>query len=303
MVFKHALSAYKKRIERRDETMKLLSFEVDGSPSFGAWIDNGIVNLKPRLNHKFADLLSVLQAGALAEIATVLEGAKPDFTADGITFLPVIPKPPKIICIGINYEEHRTEIQREPTAKPPVFARFSNSQLGHSGVIPVPPESEKLDYEGEIAVVIGKAGRRIALDRVWEHIAGYAPYNDASVRDWQGHTHQWTPGKNFWHTGAFGPWMSTADEFGDDPLFHLSTRLNGVEVQRATSRQMIFSIAELITYCSTFTALEPGDVIVTGTPGGVGVRRKPQLFMKHGDVVEVEISEIGVLRNVVETET
>ncbi len=282
--------------------MKLLSFEVEGAQRFGVWVEGGVIDLTQRLGGKFPDLLSVLEAGALQEVAAAVEGAKPDFTPEQITFLPVIPNPPKIICIGINYEEHRSETQREPTLKPPVFGRFSNSQVGHQGVIPLPPESEKLDYEGEIAVIIGKGGRRIPSDQVWKHVAGYAPYNDASVRDWQGHTQQWTPGKNFWHTGGFGPWMSTADEFGDDPELHLSTRLNGVEVQRATSRQMIFSIAELITYCSTFTELEPGDVIVTGTPGGVGVRRKPQLFMKHGDVVEVEISEIGVLRNVIEKE-
>jgi 2-keto-4-pentenoate hydratase/2-oxohepta-3-ene-1,7-dioic acid hydratase in catechol pathway len=282
--------------------MKLLSFEVDGSPKFGAWVNGGVVDLTQRLAGKFPDLLSVLQAGALPNAAEALEGAEPDFTLEQITFLPVIPSPPKIICIGVNYEEHRSEIGREPTLKPPVFGRFSNSQVGHLGVIPLPPESVKLDYEGEIAVIIGKAGRRISSDQVWEHIAGYAPYNDASVRDWQGHTHQWTPGKNFLHTGGFGPWMSTADEFGKDPELHLSTRLNGLEVQRATSRQMIFSIAELVTYCSTFTQLEPGDVIVTGTPGGVGARRNPQLFMKDGDVVEVEIAEIGVLRNVIATE-
>ncbi len=282
--------------------MKLLSFEVDGSPKFGAWVNGGVVDLTRRLAGKFPDLLSVLQAGALPKVAEALEGAEPDFTLEQITFMPVIPSPPKIICIGVNYEEHRSEIGREPTLKPPVFGRFSNSQVGHLGTIALPPESVKLDYEGEIAVIIGKAGRRIAGDQVWEHIAGYAPYNDASVRDWQGHTHQWTPGKNFLHTGGFGPWMSTADEFGNDPELHLSTRLNGLEVQRATSRQMIFSIAELVTYCSTFTQLEPGDVIVTGTPGGVGARRNPQLFMKHGDVVEVEIAEIGVLRNVIANE-
>lgn len=282
--------------------MKLLSFEVEGSQRFGVWVEGGVVDLTQRLGGKFPDLLSVLQADALPEIAAAIEGVQPDFAPEAIVFLPVIPRPPKIICIGINYEEHRSEIGREPSLKPPVFARFSNSQVGHLGAIPLPPESEKLDYEGEIAVIVGKAGRRIPTDQVWKHVAGYAPYNDASVRDWQGHTHQWTPGKNFLRTGGFGPWMSTADEFGDDPELHLSTRLNGVEVQRATSRQMIFSIAELIAYCSTFTELEPGDVIVTGTPGGVGVRRKPPLFMKHGDVVEVEISEIGVLRNVIERE-
>ncbi|WP_426191356.1 fumarylacetoacetate hydrolase family protein [Massilia sp. DWR3-1-1] len=282
--------------------MKLLSFEIAGTPKFGVWVDGGVIDMTQRLAGKYPDLLSVLQAGALAEIAAAARHGTPDYSADSIGFLPVIPNPPKIICIGINYEEHRSEIGREPSLKPPVFARFANSQVGHLGAIVLPPESEKLDYEGEIAVIIGKGGRRIAPDRVWGHIAGYAPYNDGSVRDWQGHTHQWTPGKNFVHTGGFGPWMSTADEFGPDPELHLSTRLNGVEVQRASSRQMIFSIAELIAYCSTFTELEPGDVIVTGTPGGVGARRKPQLFMRHGDVVEVEISQIGVLRNVIERE-
>lgn len=282
--------------------MKLLSFEVDGSQRFGAWVEGGVVDLTQRLGGQFPDLLSVLQADALPKVAEALKDAKPDFAPEHIKFLPVIPNPPKIICVGINYEEHRSETQREPTLKPPIFGRFSNSQVAHLGVIPLPPEIEKLDYEGEIAVIIGKAGRRIPSDQVWKHVAGYAPYNDASVREWQGHTHQWTPGKNFLHTGGFGPWMSTADEFGDDPELHLSTRLNGLEVQKATSRQMIFSIAELITYCSTFTELVPGDVIVTGTPGGVGARRKPPLFMKHGDVVEVEISEIGVLRNVIERE-
>jgi 2-keto-4-pentenoate hydratase/2-oxohepta-3-ene-1,7-dioic acid hydratase in catechol pathway len=282
--------------------MKLLSFEVGGSRKFGAWVDGGIVDLSRRVGGKYPDLLAVLQAGALAELATALKDAKPDVDAASVKFLPVIPNPPKIICIGINYVDHRTETGRDPTARPPVFARFANSQVGHLGAILHPAETQKLDYEGEIAVIIGKPGRRIPKDKVWGHVAAYAPYNDGSVREWQGHTHQWTPGKNFLHTGGFGPWMSTADEFGDDPELHLCTRLNGVEVQRATSRQMIFSIAELIEYCSTFTELEAGDVIVTGTPGGVGARRNPPLFMKPGDVVEVEISEIGVLRNVIEKE-
>lgn len=282
--------------------MKLLSFQVQQQSSFGAWVDGGVVDLKRRVGEKYPDLVSVLRANALGEVAGVLKGAKPDYSEEQVTYLPVIPNPPKIICIGVNYEEHRAEIGRDPSLKPAVFARFANTQVGHKGVIPRPPETEKFDYEGEIAVIIGKAGRRIPQDSVWDHIAGYAPYNDATVRDWQGHTHQWTPGKNFYHTGGFGPWMSTRDEFPDNPELHLMTRLNGVEVQRATSRQMIFSIAEIINYCSTFTALEPGDVIVTGTPGGVGARRKPPLFMKDGDVIEVEITEIGVLRNFIEDE-
>jgi 2-keto-4-pentenoate hydratase/2-oxohepta-3-ene-1,7-dioic acid hydratase in catechol pathway len=160
-----------------------------------------------------------------------------------------------------------------------------------------PQESDDLDYEGELAVVIGKPGRRIAVAQAWHHVFGYACYNDASVRDWQRHTTQFVPGKNFERTGAFGPWLVTADEIGDPENLTLTTRLNGQEVQRATAGQMIVPIPEQIAYISTFITLLPGDVIVTGTPGGVGARRKPPLFMRPGDVVEVEIERIGILSN------
>jgi 2-keto-4-pentenoate hydratase/2-oxohepta-3-ene-1,7-dioic acid hydratase in catechol pathway len=180
------------------------------------------------------------------------------------------------------------------------FLRFADSQVGHDQPIERPPESERLDFEGEIAVVIGKPGRRIAEADVWQHIAGYACYNDASVRDWQLHTSQWCPGKNFYRTGAFGPWLVTADEIPADTTLTLVTRLNGAEVQRATTDMLLHPIPRLIAYASTVAPLRAGDVIVTGTPGGVGAKRKPPLWMKHGDVVEVEVDRIGVLRNVVQ---
>jgi 2-keto-4-pentenoate hydratase/2-oxohepta-3-ene-1,7-dioic acid hydratase in catechol pathway len=281
--------------------MKLLSFRAGGEASFGAFVGGRVVDLKNSLQRKYADLRHVLSAGALGELERAAAIGK-SYALDEIEFLPVIPNPPKIICIGINYETHRSETGKDPSAKPWVFARFPNSQVGHGAPLLVPRESTKFDYEGEIAVIIGKAGRRILKEAAWEHIAGYAPYNDGSVRDWQRHTPQWTPGKNFFRSGGFGPWMATRGEIADNAELHLVTRLNGMEVQRATSHEMIFSIPQLIEYCSTFTELEPADVIVTGTPGGIGAKREPPLFMKEGDVVEVEIAEIGTLRNPVKSE-
>jgi 2-keto-4-pentenoate hydratase/2-oxohepta-3-ene-1,7-dioic acid hydratase in catechol pathway len=184
-----------------------------------------------------------------------------------------------------------------------VFGRFANSQIGHLADIIRPTLSHDLDYEGELAVIIGKPGRHIARADAWSHIAGYACYNEGSVRDFQRHTHQFTPGKNFPGTGAFGPWMMTPDELGDVTPLRLQTRLNGEIVQDATIDQMIFDIPRQIEYCSSFTRLEPGDVIATGTPGGVGSRRTPPLWLKPGDIVEVEIDRLGILRNGVADET
>ena len=213
-----------------------------------------------------------------------------------------IARPHQILCIGLNYENHRKETGRDEVANPTVFGRFANSQTGHLSSIVRPKVSTDLDYEGELALVIGKGGRYIQRKDAWGHIAGYACYNEGSVRDYQRHTHQFTPGKNFPNTGAFGPWMVTPDEAGDLGPLRLQTRLNGQVVQDTTISQMIFDIPRQIEYCSAFTRLEPGDVIVTGTPGGVGSRRTPPLWMKPGDVVEVEIDRIGLLRNSVADE-
>ncbi|AON53729.1 fumarylacetoacetate hydrolase family protein [Herbaspirillum seropedicae] len=282
--------------------MKLLSFRIGGEATFGAVVDGRALDLKKSLNGKYADLLAALQAGALVELEEAVSRGGLTYDLNEIEFLPVIPNPPKIICIGINYETHRSETGKDLSAKPWVFGRFANSQVGHGQPLIAPLESTRFDYEGEIAVIIGKRGRRISQAASWEHIAGYAPYNDGSVRDWQRHTPQWVPGKNFVGSGGFGPWMATRGEIADNAELHLSTRVNGRELQRATSHEMIQSIPQIIEYCSTFTELEPGDVIVTGTPGGVGARQEPPLFMKDGDIVEIEIAEIGVLRNPVKQE-
>ena len=219
-----------------------------------------------------------------------------------ISFLPVIPNPGKIICVGLNYKDHIQETGRTDSEKPALFLRTISSQTHHLGPLMKPACSERFDYEGEVALVIGKPGRHIPQAMAMSHVAGYACYNDGSVRDWQRHTHQWTAGKNFDLAGSFGPWLATADAVSDRAETFLTTRVNGQPVQRASLAQMIFSIEELIAYISTFTCLETGDVIVTGTPGGVGDRRTPPLYLFPGDRVEVEIDGVGLLENIVRLE-
>jgi 2-keto-4-pentenoate hydratase/2-oxohepta-3-ene-1,7-dioic acid hydratase in catechol pathway len=276
--------------------MKFASFRVNGTKSWGLIDGEQAVDLGALLRDRFPDLKSAIAAGALAEVAS-LAGKAATYPLANVVWLPVIPNPDKILCIGLNYETHRVETGRSEVENPTVFGRFANSQTGHLANIIRPRVSKDLDFEGELAVIIGKPGRHIARKDAWAHIAGYACYNEGSVRDFQRHTHQFTPGKNFPDTGAFGPWMVTPDEAGDLGPLRLRTRLNGQVVQEATISQMIFDIPRQIEYCSSFTRLEPGDVIVTGTPGGVGSRRTPPLWMKPGDIVEVEIDRIGLLRN------
>jgi 2-keto-4-pentenoate hydratase/2-oxohepta-3-ene-1,7-dioic acid hydratase in catechol pathway len=276
--------------------MKFASFKINGTPSWGLIDGEAAVDLGAVWRDRFADLKSAIAAGALAEAAAAAGKAARHPLAK-ITWLPVIPNPDKILCIGLNYETHRKETGRSEVENPTVFGRFANSQTGHLANIIRPRVSTDLDYEGELAVIIGKPGRYVSRKDAFDHIAGYACYNEGSVRDYQRHTHQFTPGKNFPQTGAFGPWMVTPEEAGDLGPLRLQTRLNGEVVQDATISQMIFDISRQIEYCSSFTRLEPGDVIATGTPGGVGSRRTPPLWMKPGDIVEVEIDRIGLLRN------
>ena len=276
--------------------MKFASFTIDNTPSWGLVEGDDIADLGAVLRDRFPDLKSAIAADALTEAAAAAPGA-PRHPLAAIGFLPVIPNPDKILCIGLNYETHRKETGRTEVENPTVFGRFANSQTGHRTNIVRPRVSTDLDFEGELAIIIGKPGRYIAREDAWQHIAGYACYNDGSVRDFQRHTHQFTPGKNFPATGAFGPWLVTSDEIDDLGPLKLQTRLNGQVVQEATISQMIFDIPRQIEYCSSFTRLEPGDVIATGTPGGVGSRRTPPLWMKPGDVVEVEIDRIGLLCN------
>ncbi|MGF6674328.1 fumarylacetoacetate hydrolase family protein [Paraburkholderia tuberum] len=282
--------------------MKLASFSTHQGPSFGIVRDATVFDLGKRLGGRYADLKALIAADAFGEAAQAAEGTQGDYPLSEVTLLPVITNPGQIFCIGLNYAEHVKETNRETTEQPVIFMRVPASQVGHGQPMLRPPESQQFDYEGEIAVVIGRGGRRIAEADAWNHIAGYACYNDGSVRDWQRHTSQWGPGKNFYRTGAFGPWMVTSDEIEPNAVMTLVTRLNGQEVQRATTQMLIHGIAKQIAYLSTFTPLSPGDVIVTGTPGGVGAKRNPPLFMKPGDVTEVEVDRIGVLSNPVADE-
>lgn len=279
--------------------MKFASFTHAGKAGYGLVTEGGIVDLARRFPE--APTLRTFIVGGL-DRAAALAGAPADFALADVTLAPVIPDPDKIVCVGLNYHDHVVETGRTVTPNPMLFARYAGSQVGDGEALVKPLESDEFDYEGELAVIIGKGGRRISEADALSHVAGYACYNDASVRDWQRHTSQFMPGKTFAATGGFGPWMVSADEIGDPTRLTLATRLNGAEVQRTTVDLMITPIPTLIAYTSTILPLLPGDVIVSGTPGGVGARRTPKLFMKDGDVVEVEVSGIGVLRNPVVAE-
>ncbi|MGJ5038551.1 fumarylacetoacetate hydrolase family protein [Bradyrhizobium sp. HKCCYLRH3059] len=280
--------------------MKLVSFVIDGRAGYGAVKGDGVVDLGRRLPAK--SLRALLEADALRDAAALLTSEPPDYPLDAITFAPVIPDPGKIICVGLNYRDHVAETGRTVTEKPALFARFPTSQVGHLQPVIRPGVSDHFDYEGELALVIGKAGRHVRREDALTHIAGYSCYNEGSIRDWQRHTSQFLSGKTFDQSGAFGPWLVTADEIPDPSKLTLQTRLNGETVQRTTTDLLITDVPDLIVYCSTIMTLLPGDVIVTGTPGGVGFKRTPPLFMKPGDTVEVEISGIGALRNPVTAE-
>jgi 2-keto-4-pentenoate hydratase/2-oxohepta-3-ene-1,7-dioic acid hydratase in catechol pathway len=284
------------------DSMKLASFEVSHRASWGIVDGDSVVDVGAVFGPRCADLRSAIAAGAYAQIEQAMPTAL-RHRSTAVTWLPVVPNPSKIICIGLNYEEHRKETGRVEVAFPTVFTRFENSQTGHLQSVPLTHLSTQLDYEGELAVIIGRSGRYIAQRDAQSHVAGYACYNDISVRDWQHHTHQFAPGKNFPGTGAFGPCMVTADELEDLGSLRLQTRVNGQVMQSATFSQMIFNIPQLIEYCSNFTRLEPGDVIVTGTPGGVGAKRQPPVWLKAGDVTEVEIDGVGLLRNTIVAES
>lgn len=281
--------------------MKLASFRHNGTASWGVVGDGVIHDVGAVLRGRFPDLKSAIAAGALDAARDAAAGA-PKIALDAIEWLPVIPNPDKILCIGLNYETHRKETGRAEVGNPTIFARYANSQTGHLRPMVRPRVSTEFDYEGELAIIIGKSCRHVGKGDAFGVIAGYACYNDGSVRDFQRHTHQFTPGKNFPETGPFGPYMVTPDEVGPIGPQRIVTRVNGEVVQDATLGDMIFDIPTQIAYCSTFTRLEPGDVIATGTPGGVGAKRTPPLWLKPGDTVEVEIDRVGLLRNPVADE-
>jgi 2-keto-4-pentenoate hydratase/2-oxohepta-3-ene-1,7-dioic acid hydratase in catechol pathway len=278
--------------------MRWMSFEKAGRASYGVVVGDGVIDVGLRRPEQ-RTLKELLATGDLADAGADAVKRQPDHALKNVRYLPVITDPDKILCVGINYKAHQEETGREATSHPTIFVRFAAAQIGHDQPMVRPFESERLDYEGEIALVIGKRGRRIAAADALDYIAGFSCYNDGSVRDFQRHTTQFTPGKNFVGTGGFGPWLMTPDEVGDLSAMEVSTRLNGETMQRATASLLIFGFAEIIAYCSIFTELVPGDVIVTGTPGGVGAARNPPVFMRAGDVIEVEVKPIGVLRNTV----
>ncbi len=276
--------------------MKLATFSIDGKATWGTVSDDVVSDCGAVFQAKYPSLRRLIGANAYAEAAAAAVTAR-QYPLAAVEWLPVIPDPAKILCIGLNYEKHRVEAGRDTSQHPSVFTRFADTQVGHARDLIRPIVSQHFDYEGELAVVIGRHGRHISRDDAMDYVAGYACYNDASVRDWQRHTIQFTPGKNFPGTGAFGPYMVTADEIPDYRQLKLETRLNGNTVQAAGLDQLIFTIPVIIEYLSAFTPLAPGDVIATGTPGGVGFKREPALFMKAGDRIEVEISGVGKLVN------
>ncbi|SSW62612.1 fumarylacetoacetate hydrolase family protein [Achromobacter agilis] len=284
--------------------MKLLSFTHEGRARFGALRgQDEIVALDGQGNDS---LRAALEAGALPALARLAGTLPVTHRLDQVRLLPPIPTPEKIICVGVNYGKRNEEYRdgSAPPAYPSVFPRFPGSFVGHGEPLLRPPESEQLDYEGEIAIVIGKAGRRIAAEDAWSHIAGLTCLNEGTVRDWIKHgKFNVTQGKNFDASGSMGPWMVTADEFDPAAPLTVRTRVNGELRQQDSTDNLMFPFAELIRYISIWTALKPGDVISTGTPIGAGVRFTPPRFLKPGDVVEVEVAGIGTLSNPVADES
>jgi 2-keto-4-pentenoate hydratase/2-oxohepta-3-ene-1,7-dioic acid hydratase in catechol pathway len=286
-------------LERRE--MKFLSFRAGGKDSWGAAIGEGVVDLGKALP-RYPTLADFIGSPDLAKRDEIVASLKPTLALSEIIYLPVIPRPEKIICAVRNYFDHHQEavahgLKRELSAYPPIFLRVWRSQVGHNAPVIRPRASTNLDWEGEMAVVIGKGGRHIPEDAAMDHVAGYSIYNDVSVRDYQMHAQQIAAGKNFVGTGPFGPWLVTKDEAPDPNVLKLRTLLNGEVVQASDTSHLIFKIPRLINYASTIFDLTPGDVIATGTPGGVGFTRKPPMFLKAGDVIEVEIERLGTLRN------
>jgi 2-keto-4-pentenoate hydratase/2-oxohepta-3-ene-1,7-dioic acid hydratase in catechol pathway len=256
----------------------------------------GVRLAPPALRERFPDLRSLLAAGIPADVHPALSAA-PLRNLAGLGFAPVIPNPSRIICVGINYLEHIHEMGRAKPDYPTLFTRFPDTLVGHGEAIVRPRISTQFDYEGELAIVIGKRARYVSADRALDHVAGYTCLLDGSIRDWQRHTTQFIPGKNFPATGGCGPWLVTTDEIPDPAALRLTTRVNGEVLQQAPVSDLCFGVPRIIEYCSSFCALNPGDIIATGTPSGVGFARTPPRWLKPGDTVEVEISGIGILRH------
>lgn len=277
--------------------MKIASFVYQNRSTYGVLEGDQVIDLESLKPHLGLDLKEAIARNRLSELDAAALGGLPRVPVNEITFLPVIANPGKVLCIGINYATHVRETGRDMPTYPMIFTRFADSQTAHLQPIVRPAVSHKLDFEGELAVVIGKTARHVKQQDALDYVAGYSCYNDGSVRDWQKHTIQFVPGKNFPATGGFGPWLVTSDEIADPQNLELTTRLNGEVMQHTRTSDMIFDVRKLIEYCTEFTELAPGDVIVSGTTGGVGAFREPPVWMKPGDIVEIEIERIGILRN------
>ncbi|WEX12215.1 fumarylacetoacetate hydrolase family protein [Chelativorans sp. AA-79] len=282
----------------------LASFHAEGMSRYGLARDNGVVDLSIRCP-EWPSLREVIAAGALSKIASEAAGLPIDFSLDEITYEIPIPAPEKLICVGVNFPDRNAEYKdgQEAPPNPSLFVRFPRSFVGHDAPIIRPPESPQLDYEGEIVIVIGKAGRRIPQADALSHIAALSLCNEGTIRDWVRHAKfNVTQGKNFDATGSIGPWLVPFEDEAQLADIRLTTRVNGETRQEDRTSRMIFSFARIINYISTFTTLAPGDVIVTGTPTGAGARFDPPVWLKPGDVVEVEAEGIGTLRNTVADE-
>jgi 2-keto-4-pentenoate hydratase/2-oxohepta-3-ene-1,7-dioic acid hydratase in catechol pathway len=287
--------------------MRFVSCLRDGRETWGAAVNDRFMDARTILNDRYKTLEEFVSSSDYARREALFQPKESSWPLGVIRYLPVIVRPEKIILVARNYLDHHNEavaagLKREITKYPPIFLRVWRSQVGHETPLIRPKVSQELDWEGELAVIIGKTGRHISEKDALEYVAGYSAYNDASVRDWQFHAQQIAAGKNFVGTGAFGPWMVTPDEIGDPSALKIETRVNGQVVQSSSTSHLIFGIPRLINYMSTIFDLVPGDVIVTGTPSGVGFARKPPRFLVPGDMVEVELEKIGILRNPVKDE-
>ncbi len=285
--------------------MKFLSYSYQGNVTFGAVTDAGVVDLGRR-HGELADLREAIRNDQLGTLAAEAAAADADVALEDIDYLPTIPNPEKVICIGVNYANRNAEYKDGSSAPkyPSVFMRTRESLVGHQQDIMDPPESDQLDYEGEIVIVIGKEGRRIPQEKAADHVAGLTIMNEGSLRDFLRHAKfNVTQGKNFANSGSLGPWLVTPDEI--DPMGELQviTRVNGEERQNDVTSNLMFPFPYLISYLSTFYHLKPGDIIATGTPNGAGARFDPPKYLREGDVVEVEVPGVGMLRNCVVTET
>lgn len=289
--------------------MKLVSFFHAGQIHYGAVKNNKVIDLSARLGSLYPDIISFIAHDGKSVAQSLINEVDGDFNYADLDLLPVVPHPQKILCAGLNYHDHvdeanRTVGNRKAPDRAMIFARWPESLTGHNKPIMRPKISHMLDWEAELLVVIGKStGRYVPKDKTLDYVFGYSCLNEACLRDYQRHSSQINPGKNFEKTGANGPWMVTADEIGDPMNLNIEMRLNGQTMQKANTAQMIHSIQAIIEYITEWMPLNPGDLIASGTMGGVGFARTPPIFMKPGDIAEVEIEKIGILRNTIEDES